>query len=191
MRTQRHVTFTFIGILAFITSILAVDPALSNSMLLADGSRTIPYEDGGTETIPSAAARISDLSCTSTYDGRIYNLEIEVFETSWKPIYTIEFEGIEGTSIEAIACPSGWTADQIGPKHGLLSRAIFSTKTEPIAAGSRLRGFRLATSGPKTILRWYPADEAGLLVGKVTREELSCPTGREPRLWGAIKALYR
>lgn len=159
--------------------------------MLAEGLKSVPYEDGGRQTIPSAAARISNVSCRSINGARIHELELEVFETCWTPIYTIEFEALEGTYLEPIACPNEWTVCHIIDGFKLPDRLVYSTKTAPIAAGDRLAGFRLCSYGTKTIVRWYPADGAGVLVGKVTREELSCPISTEPWVWGSIKALYR
>jgi hypothetical protein len=171
---------------------LATEPALSNAILLAGGSKTVPYEDGGRENIPSAAARISCVSCTHVYGGEQYDFEIEVFETCWEPVFSIEFEGLKGTCIEPVAWPGGWSADIMPELLSKPNNVVFRTQTNPICAGRRLAGFSVLSVTGNTVFRWYPANEQGLLLGKVTREELSCTTtASESPTWGSVKALYR
>jgi hypothetical protein len=190
---MRVKTIFFICLIGVPTLMLAAEPGLSNAILLAGSSKTIPYEDGGWENVPSAAARISCMRCTHLCCGEErYDFEIEVFETCWEPVYSIEFEGIEGTIIEAAAWPTGWTAGTMPDLLGSSDRLVFETDNNPILAGRRMAGFSLLSVTGHTVFRWYPANEEGLLMGKVTREELSCTTtASESPTWGSVKALYR
>ena len=188
MRMRVTLFISLIGIPIFM---LAAEPALSNAILFA-GSRTVPYEDGGWENVPSAAARISCVRCAPVCGGDRYDFEIEVFETCWEPVYSIEFEGIEGTVIEAVAWPTGWSAGTMPDLLGSSDRVVFETDVNPIHAGRRMAVFSLLSVTGHTVLRWYPANQEGLLMGKVTREELSCTTtASESPTWGSIKSLYR
>jgi hypothetical protein len=172
--------------------ILASEPPVSNAILLAGGSKTVPYEDGGRENLPSAAARISCIRCTPTCCGDRYDFEVEVFSTCWEPVYSIEFEGVEGTTIEAVGWPRGWTSDIMPELLSISGTVVFKTASTPICAGRSMTGFSVLSATRRTVLRWYPANEDGLLMGKVTRLELTCTTtASESPTWGAVKALYR
>ncbi|MFH1313118.1 MAG: hypothetical protein ABIJ00_07785, partial [Candidatus Eisenbacteria bacterium] len=70
-------------------------------------------------------------------------------------------------------------------------KVVFETESNPIRAGRRMAGFSVLSITGRTALRWFPANEQGLLMGKVTREDLSCPTASESATWGSVKALYR
>jgi hypothetical protein len=164
---------------------------LSNAISLAGGSRTVPYEDGGRENIPSAAARISCVRCTHVYGGERYDFEIEVFDSCWDAVYFIEFEALEGTLIEPVAWPRGWTAAIMPELLHSPDKVVFETDSNPIHAGRRMAGFSVLSTTGRTALRWFPANEQGLLMGKVTREDLSCPTASDSPTWGSVKALYR
>lgn len=171
--------------------ILLISLVLSNPMLVLAGSGGVPYEEGDRQELPSGGARICEILCTPTYGGALYSFRIEVFETCWEPIYGIEVEQLEGTSMEPASCPSGWMAVR---RSGVLHSPgglVFSTDTRPIAPGTNLGGFGVLTHSAETVIRWYPTNSEGILIGKVTRLELSCATRRGPATWGTIKALYR
>lgn len=171
--------------------ILLISLVLSNPMLVLAGSGGVPYEEGDRQEVPSGGARICDVFCTQTYGGALYSFRIEVFETCWEPVYSIEIEQLEGTSMEPVSCPNGWMTVEL---HGALhapGRLIFSTDTQPIRPGTDLGGFGVLARSPETVIRWYPTDSEGILIGKVTRLELSCSTRRGPATWGTIKSLYR
>jgi hypothetical protein len=170
---------------------LVIEPTLSNAISLAGGSKTVPYEEGGRENIPSATARISCVRCTHVYGGERYDFEIEVFDFCCEPVYSIEFEALEGSAIEAVAWPKGWSSGIMPEVLITPDKVVFETESNPIQAGASMAGFSVLSITGRTVLRWFPANEQGLLMGKVTREDLSCATASESSTWGSLKALYR
>ena len=174
-----------------LASILLIMLVLSNPMLLLADSGGVPYEEGDRHEVPSGGARICEIRCTPTSGGALYSFRIEVFETCWEPIYGIEIEQIEGTTLEPASCPNGWMAVHLPGALHVPGRLVFSTDAQPISPGTGLGGFGVMTHSPETVIRWYPIDREGILIGKVTRLELSCATQRGPATWGTIKTLYR
>jgi hypothetical protein len=187
----RVIVKAVIGLIGIPLFMLATEPVLSNAISLAGGSKTVPYEDGGRENIHSAAARISCFKCTRVYGGERYDFEIEVFDSCWDDVYSIEFEAIEGTVIQPFAWPRDWTAAVMPELLVAPDRVVFETETNPILAGRRMAGFAVLSTTGKTSLRWFPANQQDILMGKVTRVDLSCPTVSESPTWGSVKALYR
>ncbi|MFH1313535.1 MAG: hypothetical protein ABIJ00_09980, partial [Candidatus Eisenbacteria bacterium] len=135
---------------------------MSNAISLAGGSKTVPYEDGGREIIPAAAARISCVRCTRIYGGERYDFEIEVFDSCWEAVYSIEFEPLEGTVIEPVAWPMGWSAGIMPQLLHTPDKVVFETESNPIRAGRRMAGFSVLSITGRTALRWFPANEQGL-----------------------------
>jgi hypothetical protein len=173
------------------STILAANAALSNAILGATGTKIVPYDEGSTEDLPSAAARICGLRCSSVFGGCSYTFEIEVFETCWKPIYSIRIDELGAGLIEPLSWPSGWTAQKIPSMLHAPGTTVFSTMTNPIEPGIILPGFAIVLYAGSITFRWYPADHEGILVGKASRIELDCTTGTESQTWGSIKAVYR
>jgi hypothetical protein len=171
--------------------ILLSEPALSNAVEANTGSRAIPYEEEDREHIPSAAARISDVRCSRASGWYYYEFAVEVFPTCWDSIYSIDFVEIEDVSLHPVAWPSGWSAT--GEPENLMTPEVvsFYTQTNPMLPGTRLSGFAVTSPTNRLTFRWYPKDASGVLIGKITKQEFTCPTDLEPQSWGTIKAMYR
>jgi hypothetical protein len=169
--------------------ILAVLLVMSNPILA--GVKTIPYDNGGSEDVPAAAARLCNLSCSRVPSGCAYAFDIEVFSTCWKPVYAIEIE----TALDGVMAPASWPEKwnvDIGPRRSVgAGSVIFYTVGDPILPGTVLRGFGLVSYSGSISIRWFPADRDGILIGKLSRVDLSCATATEEQSWGSIKAIYR
>jgi hypothetical protein len=186
--TYKNVVLT----LGLVTAILTPQLALSTGLSGGDTVCVVPYEDGGTDRIPSAAASIMLVGARSTYDGALFNFEIEVFDTAWEPVYSIEITVIGRTSLTAVDWPHGWTAETFPKTLDPNSCGIsFRTETDPIAPGRKLGGFSLKCDSQAALIRWHPASSSGELLGKTTRTALLCPTAAEPLTWGGLKAVFR
>jgi hypothetical protein len=193
-KTEKQLQIVSPRLQCYLIIILLGSLLLSNGMLpvpVLAGSDGVPYEEGGRQEFPSAAARLCELACRPGYVGVLYSFRLEVLESCWEPVYALEIEEVDGTGIQPAGCPNGWTAVMVagslrGPK-----RLVFSTSTRPIMPGAHLGGFSLLSSSTQTTIRWYPTNSKGILIGKVTRQELYCTTGSGPRTWGMIKAHYR
>jgi hypothetical protein len=188
---NKHITTLLLSGLVVVALILTPRAALSNPASPVDDSETIPYQDTGGETVFSAAARISRVACSLGAEGNHFDLEIEVFDTCWEPVYSIAIEGIGASPLRAASWPGGWTALEVSEMFAAPCRVIFSTAASPILPGSTQTGFAVLSGAGNIDIRWYPADEAGTLVGKVTRTNLACPMASRPDTWGMIKSIYR
>jgi hypothetical protein len=183
-------TSTALAILAGCLMLLA-QTASSGTFLSFGGTRAVPFDEGDYEDLPAVTARICNLAATNLPGGCIFAFSIEVSEDCWKPIYSISMKEISGAIVEPISCPVGWTA-QTGPSGiGLSGSMVFTTRDDPILPGSVLGSFSLASYSGSATLRWFPADVEGILVGRVSKLNLACPTATEDRTWGSIKALFR
>jgi hypothetical protein len=172
-----------------ISLILAVLFGMSNNILA--GAKTIPYDKGGSEDVPAAAARLCNVSCSQVPGGCAYTFGIEVFETCWKAVYALEIVALLDGAVEPASWPDEWRADT-GPRGALnTGSVVFYTVGDPILPGTVRTGFGLVSYSGSMALRWSPADEDGILIGKVSRVDLSCPTATEVQSWGSIKAIYR
>jgi hypothetical protein len=177
-------------ILTAVALILAFLTGMSNTAL--GDATVVPYYDAGDkEDLPSAAARLCNLRCSQVGGGCAFTFDLEVFETCWTPVYALEICGLREDLVEPVSWPEGWKAGTI--PSGLLQEGsmVFYTTDDPILPGSVRTGFGLMCYSGGTIIRWFPADEDGILIGKASRTKLSCPVGTEPSSWGSIKALYR
>ncbi len=190
MRTYWHIVF--LAVFGLVALMIPAEQALSNGLYGDDTTYVVTYEEGDTERIPAATASISLLECSDTYKGAFFTFEVDVFASSWRPVYAIEILGIDGTTVEAVKWPPGWYATAfphvLDSAIGALS---FSTDSNPIVPGARLNGFTVLSNSNTAVIRWYPADKTGMLLGKVTRTELQCPSATVPGTWGTIKAVYR
>lgn len=190
-RMKTQVLYTnehLLCILVAVSIILAFLSGMSNAVL--GGTTILPYDQGDKEDIPSAAARICNLRCTQVPGGCAYTFDLEVFETCWTQVYALEIEGLMDAFVEPMAWPEGWKA---GTAPSGLSRAgsmVFYTADHPILPGSVRAGFGLICYSGSVTIRWFPADEDGILIGKASRLDLSCTVGTEPGSWGSIKAIY-
>ena len=193
MRTSRYMYV--LAALGLIALMVTPECALSKGLFDNDSTYVIPYEEGDEERIPSAAASLSLLECRRTYNGALYTLEVSVFETTHKPVYAIQIIGLDRASLEAVDCPAGWSSkshpQSLAAADVSSGGLSFYTDSRPILPGSNLSGFQLRSSSNSTAVRYYALDEKDMLLGKVTRTVLSCPTGTVPGTWGAIKSLYR
>jgi len=178
--------------LSLIMLMLAPGDALSMSLSEGDTTHVVPYDEGDFERIPLDAAGISPVSCHQTYRGTVFALEVEVFPTAWRPVHVIELVGLNGVSIEPVELPPGWSAEiqpgTLGASAGVLS---LYTDSDPIEPGSALGGFKVLSSRNRAAMRWYVADRSGILMGKVKRLVLTCPSATAPTTWGSVKAGYR
>jgi hypothetical protein len=187
IRADHSVSFfarTAAAALALLT--LTADPVLCSGT-----STGVPYREGNREHLPSAAAELRDMACTCLTQGWLHSFTLHVFASCWTLVYSVEIIDAGGTGIEPYSWPPGWTATGIPQDLGSSDRVVFSTVTDPIAPGTCLSGFGVTSSSPWVVVRWYPADGSGSLIGKMSRLQLSCPTSAEPVLWGSLKALYR
>jgi hypothetical protein len=158
--------------------------ALSNPIL--------PYSPGETQQVPSAAARIANVTCVRTGEGYLFTFDVEVFPSCWKPVYSIRVVDVpEDASLRPAACPSGWDAGQTQTLIPVAGGFAFRTESNPISPGIRLSGFAVSAGLSPIVVRWYPTDQNGMLIGKASRLDLACPTGTEPGTWGSIKAIFR
>jgi hypothetical protein len=169
--------------------IIALHLVMSNTAI-GDAS-VLPYDEGGKEDIPSAAARICNLRCSRVPSGYAFTFDLEVFETSWAPVYALEIEGLSDAVVEPAAWPEGWKAGTAPSSLTQPGSMVFYTVDDPVMPGSVRYGFGIVSYSGGAALRWFPADDQGILIGKASRLDLSCPVGTEPETWGSIKALYR
>ena len=176
-------------ILVTVSIILALHLGMSNT-ILGDAS-TVPYDEGAKEDIPSAAARLCNLRCSRVPGGCAYTFDLEVFETCWTPVYALEIEGLRDALVEPVDWPEGWTAGLAPSGLTQSGSMVFYTVDDPILPGSVRAGFGVMSHSGGAALRWFPADEDGILIGKASRVDLSCPVGTETQSWGSIKAVYR
>ncbi len=181
---------TRITVTTLALSVLLLMPTLAFSSD-SHGYRDIPSSDGITETQPGVVARICGVECQHTINGILYAFEIEVFSESWTPIYRIEIEEIGSTSIQPVSSPMGWEAHKSPTSFSMPDVLTFYTHTDPILPGTRIGGFSVLATGAQTVFRWYPADESGTLIGKVTRTQFSCATSSGATTWGSLKAMYK
>jgi hypothetical protein len=173
------------GLIIMITASLV----LSNNILA--GTETVPYGEGDSDNVPSAAARLCNIGCSRVPSGCAYTFDIEAFATCWKPIYAIEVHGLSADWAEPISCPANWKAQMLPAGATYAASMIFYTKDCPITPGSAESGFGFISYVGSITIRWFPADEAGILMGKVSRLDLACPTETDATSWGSIKAIYR
>jgi hypothetical protein len=164
---------------------------LGTSITVLGDATVVPYDEGGKEDIPSAAARLCNLKSSRVADGCAYMFDIEVFATCWTPVYAVEIEGLLDAVVEPAAWPEGWKAGTAPSGLTGSGSMVFYTLDDPILPGTERAGFGVVSYSGSASLRWFPADKDGILIGKVSRVDLSCPLGNEPRSWGSIKALYR
>jgi hypothetical protein len=177
----------FIAILA-LWLIITGGPGMSTAILA--GSTTVPYDSGRTEEIPSAAARLCNLSCSRVPGGCAYTFDIEVFETCWTPVYAIELENALGGFAEPLLWPENWKSTSQPGDAFSAGSMVFYTTDHPITPGTVQAGFGLISYSGGMALRWFPADQEGILIGKMSRIDLSCPAGTDASSWGSIKAIY-
>jgi hypothetical protein len=164
---------------------------LSNPVVSSPGTRPIPYDQGGTDDVPSAAARIINLGSSPVSGGCRYSFDIEVFGTCWKPVYHLRIDQPAKSIVDPPSWPTGWVAEQIPSTFRSAGSIVFSTSGEPVRPGEILEGFALVSYSGEASFRWFPADDEGILIGKITRIELGCATATEGSSWGSIKAIYR
>jgi hypothetical protein len=189
MSTLRLETRVYCCVLTLLLALMACSLAIWNNTLAGTG--VIPYDEGSTEEIPSAAARLCNIHCGRVSSGCAYTFDIEVFETCWKPVYAVEIYGLLDGFAEAVSWPENWKAATVPSGALLAASMVFYTNDSPIMPGSVMSGFGLVSYTGSVSLRWFPADEDGILMGKTSRLDLSCPTGTEPSSWGTIKSIYR
>lgn len=154
-------------------------------------SRPIPYDQGGTDAVPSAAARLVGLTSSPVAGGCRYSFDVEVFATCWKPVHNLRIDLVAETVVAPASWPAGWVAEQVPSTLRSAGSIVFSTSGEPVLPGEILRGFALVSYSGDASIRWYPADDQGMLLGKITRIELGCATATEGETWSSIKAGYR
>jgi hypothetical protein len=170
---------------------VAITAIIVASVPASAGTDVIPYDDGGSEGIPSAAAGLFNLSSQRLPGGCAYTFDIEAFSACWKAIYVVRMESISGSFAEALCWPDNWAISR-QPAGGLSGETlVFYTTATPIKPGEVATGFGIISYSGALSLRWSPADRDGILLGKVSRLDLSCPLGTEPAQWGSIKSLYR
>ena len=192
MKMRKHhgtVSLTFLACTLFL--ILGPGAGLSNPMLGTPDARSMPYDEGETDNVPSAAARICNLVSSPVSGGCHYSFDIEVFSTSWKPVCEIRLDQLADTVVDPASWPTGWVAEQTTSTFQSPASLVFSTPSDPIQPGEVLAGFGMVSYSGRASLRWYPADSEGILLGKITRLELECATASEGNTWGSIKAIYR
>ncbi len=175
-------------IMLAVSIILALNLGMSNAIL--GDARTIPYDEGDKEDIPSAAARLCNLKCSRVPGGCAHTFDLEVFDTCWEPVYALEIEGLMEALVEPVAWPVGWKAGIAPSLATQPGSMVFYTVDNPILPGAVGTGFGVVSYSGGAALRWFPADEDGILIGKVSRVDLSCPLGTEAQSWGSIKAIY-
>jgi len=184
MNGQRQARVLCAGVLiCALCLILGPTAGLSNSV--------VPYDPGGTDDVPSAAARIINLASSPVPGGCRYSFDIEVFPTCWKPVYYLKIDKLAESMLDPASWPTGWVAEQIPPTFRSAGSLVFSTSGDPVLPGEILQGFAVVSYSGEATLRWYPADDEGILMGKITRLELGCATATESSTWGSIKAVYR
>jgi len=185
LRTTKHL----LCILIVVPIILALLVSKSNAAL---GDATIvPYDEGDKEDIPSAAARLCNLRCSQVGGGCAFTFDIEVFETCWTPVYAVEICGLSDAFVEPLTWPEGWKTGLVPSGFPQEGSMVFYTVDDPILPGSVRQGFGLMSHSGSATIRWFPADEDGILMGKTSRVDLSCTVGTDPTSWGSIKAIYR
>jgi hypothetical protein len=189
MHIRKNQILTCCHMLPALLAIIAVCLAMSIDILA--GTATIPYDEGGSKDIPSAAARVCNLSCGRVAGGCAYTFDIEVFPTCWKPIYAVELRGLLEGWAEPLSWPENWKAQTVPAGATYAGSMVFYTRDNPIMPGTVQSGFGFISYAGGITVRWFPADEDGILVGKMTRLDLACPTGTEASSWGSIKAIYR
>ncbi len=190
MRTSRY-KYALVA-LGLITLMVAPGGALSKGLFARDTAHLMPYDEGDFDRIPSATATLRLLDCRPTYKGAIFAFKVDVFESAWRPVYAIEIVGLNNTFMEVLDCPPGWTATEYPQALGAGGRSLsFCTESNPIVPGSHLSGFTVLSSTNRAVLRWYATEKSGILLGKVQRTVLTCPTSTLPGTWGSIKAVYK
>ncbi len=183
MNAKRQAITICIGVLiCALCLILGPAAGLSNSV--------VPYDPGGTDDMPSAAARIINLVSSPVPGGCRYSFDIEVFPTCWKPVYHFQIDLLAASVIDPASWPADWVSERIPSTLHSTGSIVFSTSGEPIRPGEILQGFAIISYSGEASFRWYPADDEGILIGKITRLELGCATATEASTWGSIKAIY-
>jgi hypothetical protein len=176
---------------------LAACAALGPAWVLSDpevgtpDTRAIPYDQGGVDDVPSAAARIVNQVTSPVPGGCRYSFDIEVFETCWKPVYCLRIDQLGSSIVGPAAWPADWVAEQVPPTLSAAGSIVFSTSERPALPGDILRGFAVVSYAAEAALRWYPADAEGVLMGKVTRLDVGCSAAAGMTTWGGIKSDYR
>lgn len=189
MSTQNLVTRGYNH--AILTLLVMIACTLTMSKCILAEADSVPYDPSDKEHIPAAAARLCNLRCSRVASGCSYTFDVEVFETCWKPIYAIEIECSMDAVVEPLSWPDSWKAETVPSKSTSGASTVFYTSDKPIAPGAVLSGFGLVSYSGGMVIRWFPADEEGVLVGKVSRLDLACPMSNESSSWGSIKAIYR
>ena len=176
-----RVVHIFLGFVILL--MLAATTVMSNPML--------PYDPGSTQNIPSAAARLSNISCSRSDGGYLFSFSVQVFGTAWKPVYRISIEEAGPAIMRPVGCPLGWGF--INETPNLLTRGpvSFGTSSTPIPPGEMLQGFVVSSETSPVEFRWFPGDQDGAVIGKVSKESFECPLDTDPSTWGSIKAMYR
>ncbi len=142
---------------------------------------------------PSAAScpAIMNLASFPVPGGCRYSFDVEVFPTCWRAVYSIQIDQVSAAAVAPAAWPAGWVAGQVPSTLRSPGSIVFSTSGEPVRPGEILEGFALDAYSGEATLRWYPSDDEGVLIGKITRIELGCATATEGGTWGSIKSIYR
>ena len=161
------------------------------SIAVLGGATTVPYDGGDRQEIPSAAARVCNIRSSQTPGGCAFSFDLEVFETCWAPVYALEIQGLMNAIVEPAAWPEGWKAGTAPSGLSEESSMVFYTADDPVLPGCVRGGFVIVSYSGGAALRWFPADENGILIGKASRLEVACPVAAEGQSWGFIKALYR
>ena len=151
----------------------------------------LPYDPGDTQSVPAAVARISDVTCMRSGGGYVFTFTVEVFGTSWSPVYKINLAETSEPVIRPAGCPAGWSFAIDMPYLVAFAPVSFGTTSDPIPPGGNLRGFAVSSQTSPVEFRWFAAKLDGTLIGKVTRERFECPLATDESTWGSIKAMYR
>jgi hypothetical protein len=176
-------------IILVIVIIVALHLGMSNQIL--GEARSVPYDEGESDDLPSAAARLGNVRCNRVHGGCAYTFDVEVFESCWRPVYAVEIVGLQDAYVEPISWPKGWLAGTAPASLSEPGSMVFYTVGDPILPGAARSGFGLVCYSGSLTLRWFPADQDGILIGKASRVDLSCPVTTEKESWGSIKAVYR
>jgi hypothetical protein len=184
-------TFCLLVTACLLGFILSPGPGLNDCAAGTTDTRPVPYDPGDTDDVPSAAARLVGVTSSPVAGGCRYSFDVEVFATCWKPVYSLQIEQLAETVVAPASWPAGWVAEQVPSTLRSAGSIVFSTTGEPLEPAEVLRGFALVSYSAEATLRWYPADEEGVLLGKITRIELGCATATEGQTWGSIKTIYR
>lgn len=190
MRTHGHnYTLAALGLIVLMLTPICV---LSKGLFDNETSQVLPFDEGEEETIPAAVASISLVECEGTHKGVLFTFGIDVFESAWEPVYAIRIVGVGSATIEAVDWPVGWSALDYPLGEGFSPGSVsFYTDSNPIVPGASAYGFTVLSNSNSAAIRWFATDKTGVLLGKVTRTLLECPTAAESATWGAVKAVYR